>query len=114
MSNIPQWEYAAVIPAAGTTSAAVKLDVNSLVGVIIPSGFEGSSISVQGATKAAPETFLPLRDATGQTITLTGFSAGDWVVIPAGAVSGVDSVRFVAGTTQAAERTLTAILRPFQ
>ena len=97
------------IDSGSVTSSAVTLHGTMLVGMILPAGFQGSTVSMQGSIDAS--TYYNLYSAGGtQLQTSAGasryiyFAPTDWV--------GVPYVRAIAAATQTASRTVTMVSTP--
>ncbi len=106
-----KWEYDAAIAASGTESTSINLNSAALVGLYIPAGWDAADITFKMSHDGS--TWYPGRDAAGTLLTLTGFSAGDYIALPAGAFHGIENIRFVSTATQTDAVVLKAVLRPF-
>lgn len=101
------------IPAGQTESTTLDLESYTLAAVYMPAVFSGTSLSI----KAAPTpdgTFLPLHtDATGGAAVSIVVAANRCVGIDssAGALAALRYIRFVSSASEAADRTLTLLLK---
>lgn len=112
-----KWEYAATVAASQSVSTPVHLNNAALVGLYVPLGWTAADITFQVSRDGT--NWSNVRDAEGTEVSLAGFSAGDYVALPAGAFHGVEYMRLRSGTSgspvaQSGEGTLYAVIRPFQ
>ena len=105
-----RWQYAAAIAAAGTTSGAVGLKNSALVGVLAPAAWTAASVALQ--VRLDGVNWFPAYDAAGTPLVLA-LVAGGYTAIPAGALHGLEEIRFVSSVAQVSAVSLTAVLRPF-
>lgn len=118
MSDIGRkWEHPATILDGQSLSDAVHLNNATLVGLYVPASWDAADITFQVSRNGS--TWSNVRDAEGNEVTLTGFSAGDYIALPAGAFHGIEYLRFRSGTaaspvTQGGDAALIAVIRPFQ
>lgn len=94
--------YNPVIANGGTQSDGMRLSGDNLVGITFPA-MTSTAMTVE--TSMDGVTWIPL---AGLSLTVT---ASESYNIDLGTVQGWPFIRFVAGTAEAAERTLTAIFR---
>lgn len=102
-------DLTAVIPASGTTSAAVDTHGTSIVGYILPATFTGTAITFEVSNDNS--SFYSLYNTDGTEIshtvaqnTAVGISPLDF--------AGWRFIKFVSGSTEAAERTIAIQTRP--
>lgn len=97
------------IPISTTTSAVIPLNGFSLVGILLPAAFTGTAltftVSVDGTN------FFPLKSTTsGSTLTYT-VGQGNYYAIDPVAFYGVEFLKIVSGSSEAAARILTLALK---
>lgn len=100
--------FPAVIPAAGSLSAAVQLRGWEVVAVIMPAAWTAAGITFQVSNDGV--VFHEARASTGAETTLT-VAVDQRVSVPAAALTGAREIRVRSGTAavpvvQAAERTV--------
>src|SRR4051794_21459285 len=102
----PQVNYdlTATITVGGTTSGEVDLHGTMLVGVFLPSTFDGTTLKLSAAT-ASGGTFVTVETGAGTPadVTLTASAASKYVPLAAGdrdIVRGLRFIKLVAGSTQ--------------
>jgi hypothetical protein len=84
----------------GTTSTAADLNGLDVVGIIFPTGTEGTSctfeMAMAGARQTDPVTadWFPVKSTAGSAFTVT-YAAGDWIVVDPDALSGCRYLRLV-------------------
>lgn len=110
-SDIRIWLREVTIAAAETQSGGAHIDGATLVGVLIPGDWTAADLAVQVSFDG--DTWYPTRDAAGTALELTGLVAGSYVVLPAGALNGIEHVRLVSSVAQVSPAVLTIALRPF-
>jgi len=99
----------ATIPNAGTTSPAVSLNGATLVGIITPAALTGTALTFQ-ASPTLTGTYSPVY-ATGGTQVSYTVGTSRYIVIPAQDMAGVQFVKVVSGSTEAAARDITLVVR---
>lgn len=102
----PQTNYdlTATITVGGTTSGEVDLGGTMLVGVFLPSTFDGTTLKISAAT-ASGGTFVTVETGAGTPadVTITGSAASKFVPLAAAdrdIVRGLRFIKLVAGSTQ--------------
>lgn len=100
------------VSSGGTTSGEVDLRGCQLVGIHVPSTFDGTTITFTAAS-ASGGTFLTVQDGYGSTFTLNT-TASRYVPIPSLAVTaGIEFIKLVCGTAQSTTDTVfTLAVRP--
>ncbi len=93
--SYPQFHW----PAAGTTSAAQRVNGATIAAVRTPAGFAGTSVTFQAADETG--SFSAVKNADGTALTLTVSGQGHSVVLP-GTLASVDLVRIVSNASEAA------------
>jgi len=106
----------ATISASGTISPAVDIENTCLVGIIMPAAWTAAPITFQASTDGVA--FANAYDNNGMEITVQA-AASRYIVVPPLTLVGVVSLYVRSGpnatpVTQAAQATLTLVLRPFQ
>lgn len=108
------YDLTATIASGGTTSGAVDLSGCTLVGLFIPSTFDGTTITITASTTLGG-TYVTVQDGDGSssafTITTTAsrYVPLDNLAIPAGLVF----IKLVAGSSQTTTDTvITLAVRP--
>lgn len=112
-----KWEYDAVIPNGAAASSSIQLNGATLVGVFVPATWTTANLGVEVSRDGS--TWAPAYDAAGELITFVVAAGGTYIALPAGAFNGIEYVRFTshnAGTpvNQGGNRTIVAVLRPFE
>lgn len=101
----PDYEKTAVIASSGTTSAAIDLGDDTLVGIIFPAAFTGTAVSLQ-MSDAIGGTYVTVQDGDGADLSLVA-TASKYVPINNLALTkGLRFIKIVSNDTEAAERTL--------
>ena len=110
----PSYTTATIVIATSTTlSPEVDLGNNDLVGIITPSNFDGTTMTITAAT-ASGGTFFPVAASnaasTAYTITTT---ASIFTPIPNTITAGLRFIKILCGSAQTTTDTvLTLVLRP--
>lgn len=97
------------IASSGTVSSALDLKENTLVGLLMPSAFTGTTLTFQAATSAGG-TYREVVGTDGNAISFT-VAAAKYVVIQPAVLAGVRFLKIVSGSAEGAARTVTAIWR---
>lgn len=106
------WKYASTIAAGGTTSSVVTLNDAALVGLFIPDGWTAANLTMQVAGVDG-SSWYDVVDAEGTPLTLVAVE-NQYIALPAGALHGIETMRFVSSETQVSDVSLVAAIRPFQ
>jgi len=102
-------DLTATIAASGTTSGEVDLRGGTLCGIHMPAAFTGTSLSFTVAT-ASGGTFKTLqRNGADYSVPVT---QGKYVSLDPSVFAGVRVLKFVSGSAEGADRTLTLATRP--
>jgi hypothetical protein len=103
-----RYDIDAVIPISSTTSAAVDTQGGSLVGLVMPAAFTGSSVTFQ----VSPDnvTFSDYYDTDGNAVTVQ-VGASRYIGIVRDDFANARYIKIVSGSTEAAERTITLSVR---
>lgn len=96
--------FAAVIAAAGTTSAAILLYGLRAVGIFIPSAFTGTTITFTVSSDGV--TYVPLYDSAGTQVSIT-VSTSRYIYFDPVIFAGIAYLKVVSGSTEGTARTLT-------
>jgi hypothetical protein len=110
-----------------TVSAAVDCrDDYNVVGIVIPTGFTGGTITFQGATDSGNSqfisddqldisklTFNPVVDTTGAAISFTVTTKPSHITISPLTLAGVRWIKIVSGSAEAAARQLVVVMEQF-
>lgn len=99
----------AVIAAAGTTSAAVNLGGMTLVGLLMPSTFVGTTVKFQAA-EALAGTYRLVTDGAGSDYSLT-VAVNKFVPVDPTKMAGVRYLKLVSGSTETGGATVVLALR---
>lgn len=95
-----------------TTSSAVATQGCALVGIQLPAAFTGTTITFQVATSLAG-TYQTLKSTTsGSSLSYT-VAQGTYVAIDPKDFQGVQFIKVVSGSSEAAARSLTLMLKGF-
>ncbi len=102
----------ATVASSGTTSEAIDLAGTDLVGIFVPSTFDGTTITLQAST-AIDGTFVEVQDGEGSALTITT-AASKFAPIPnLATIAGIRYLKLVTGTSQSTTSTVfTLALRP--
>ena len=93
------YDISATIADAQTKSAVIDLGGLELVGIFVPSGFDGSTLSLE-ASATSGGTYVPVQNGVGQTYSLTA-AANVYVPFPNLAIiAGLRYIKLVSGTAQ--------------
>lgn len=99
----PVYYYSPVIAASGVNSDAIALRGASVIGIAFPASMTGTSMTVQFSMDGG----TTWKDIAGLTLSI---DAGDgYNITPA--IEGWPMIRFVSNSSEAAERTLTVIVK---
>ncbi len=112
-----RFTQAVTIASGASLSSAASLNNATLVGVLAPAAWTAAGLSFEVALEPGG-TFYPVRDAAGDVVECVGFSAGDYILLPAGAFHGIAEIKVRSATSgspvnQGAARTLTLVFRAF-
>lgn len=108
MSNIQQVQ--AVIAASGTTSAAVAVpDKCELVGIFAPV-CTGTALTLT-ASPTAGGTYVAVKTAADAAVSITISGTAHYIALDPALYGGLQNIKLVSGSSQAAERTFTLVFR---
>lgn len=108
-TDYPSLLFTATIADGQTTSGTINLGDHTLVGVFIPTGFEGTTLTFE-ASPDGGVTFLTILNEDGTTFTLT-CTASRYVMVDPSRLCGAGVLRLVA-SVQTGPVTLTLATRP--
>lgn len=94
----------AVIPISTATSGAINLGGMSLVGLILPATFTGTTITFTVCDTLAG-TYTPLYDASNAAVSMTVAQGRAYAVDPKN-FQGIMFMKIVSGSTEGAARTI--------
>lgn len=100
------------IASSGTESTAADLANKTLVGFFLPSALTGTTMTFK-AFNAPDATYYTMADGAGADISKT-VAASKYIPLNPQDYIGVSSLKFVSGSSEAAERTITYAYRSFQ
>lgn len=104
-------ETPALIASGGTTSNAVDMGSSCPIGLIIPTGFEGTKITFTASTALAGTYYAVHQpDATGGVVEIT-VAAETYVPIIFDELAGMQFFKIVSNTSVSADRTITVLSR---
>ena len=103
--------YVATIPTSTTTSTLITLGGFTPVGIYFPAVMTGSTVSFT-ASPTAGGTFVPVKDATG-TLTMVATGSLTYVALDPKTFEGINFLKIVSASTEAAARTLILSLKGF-
>ena len=92
-----------------TQSDSIDLDGLCLVGVFVPSGFDGTTLTFQ--TSLDDSTYVDVQDGAGNAYSVT-VAASKYVPVDPTKMVGVRYLKITSGTTQSPAATLTLSARP--
>lgn len=102
----------ATIADGGTTSEEIDLGGTQLVGIFVPSGFDGTTITLTAApTKGGTHVAVQDGDGSSSSFTITTAASRYVPIAKLSIVAGLRYVKFVAGT-QTGAAVLTLVTRP--
>ena len=102
-------EVEVTIASSGTVSTAANLLGMRLVGIVTPAALTGTALTFQGSADGS--TYTALYDTAGDAVGAT-VAADRWVVLDPADFAGIPYIKAVSGSAEAAERTITLIVRP--
>lgn len=105
------FDKAITILNTATASSAIDCAGLTLCGVKFPAVFTGTTITFQMCDTIGG-TYVPVHNAAGTAITYT-IAASRYAAIDPKDFHGINFLKIVAGTAQAADRTLTVSLKGF-
>lgn len=105
------FDKTASIASGQTTSGEIDLGGCALVGVFMPAAFTGTTLKIQTAP-ASGGTFVTLQDGAGSDYSLTVAASKYVPVSNLAIVAGMRFIKFVSGSSEAADRTITLATRP--
>lgn len=100
----------ATIPISSTTSNAVDLTSDGLVGFLMPSAFTGTTVTFLGSPDDV--SYGALFNSNAQQFSITVAADRYFMLFPADFL-GCRYVKFVSGSTEAAERVIKVMTRSF-
>lgn len=92
-----------------TDSSEVDLRGMTLCGIHLPAAFTGTALTFKAAT-ASGGTFQSVVDGAGAAVSKT-VAQGQYVKLDPADFAGIQFIKIVSGSSEAAERTLTLALR---
>ena len=99
----------ATIAISTTTSAAIQMQGLSLVGIQLPAAFTGTALTFQVSVDGV--TYQPLYTSTSGTALSYTVAAGHYVAINPQDFYGANYIKIISGSSEAAARTLSVILK---
>lgn len=105
------YDLTVTIASGQTTSGEVDLTGCDLCGIFMPAAFTGTTLKIQAAS-APGGTFVTVQDGAGNDYTLTVAASKYIPISNLAIVSGLRFIKFVSGSSEAADRALTLAARP--
>jgi len=106
------YDITATVASSGTTSGAVDLAGTDLVGIFIPSTFDGTTITFTVST-AIDGTYVAVEDGLGSAYTITTTASRYVPISNVASLVGARYLKIVTGSTQTSTSTVfTLALRP--
>jgi hypothetical protein len=105
----PIYTLESIVPNAGTESSMTQLSGHVLIGVAVPAAITSTTAELQTSADAGA-TWLPIYDREGNKYTLA-LGASRYIALPPGDIAGLHNVRLKVGSSEAAARTFTLLLR---
>jgi len=99
------------IPNGQTVSNAIDLGEQVIVGIQMPSGFTGTSLTFQASADAI--TYVAVTDKAAAAYTVT-VSASKYIVISPYDLAGVRFVKFVSQAAEGADRIIQVVTRSIE
>lgn len=99
------FDLTATIPVDTSTSEAIDLAGTCLVGVILPSTFDGTAFTLTGSDSSAG-TYVAIIDKAGNAVGGTSVAASKYVLLDPKDVVGFRFVKIVSTTTQTTTSTV--------
>lgn len=97
------------ISANGTVSSAIDLQQTSLVGIHVPTNFNGNTLTIQ--TSLDGNTYYNVETGAGAVLTLTVNTAPCYLVVDPMDLVGVRLMKLTAGSAQTADMDLVLAAR---
>jgi len=94
---------------SGTVSTAAQLFGMRLVGIVTPSALTGTAMTFQASADGS--TYTAMYDTDGNAISYT-VAASRWIPVTADVFGGVPYIKVVSGSSEAAARTITLVVKP--
>lgn len=111
LNGLPPHAITATIAASGDTSGAVQIRGLHLCGIQMPAAFTGTGVSFLASADGV--TYQPAYDSGGTLISAT-VAASRYIALNPAALAGIEYLKVKSNGTEAAERALVLMLRPFQ
>jgi hypothetical protein len=92
-----------------TTSGALDLADNTLLGIMMPAAFTGTTLTFTASADGV--TYAALYDSTGAAVSVT-VSTSRYIYIDPVIFAGVRYVKIVSGSAESGARTLALVVRP--
>lgn len=106
------YNLTATVAVSGTTSGAVDLSGTDIVGIFVPSTFDGTSITFTAST-TIDGTYVAVQDGDGSTFSLTTTASRYVPVKNLALISGLRYIKIVTGSSQTSTDTVfTLATRP--
>ena len=96
----------------GTESDGEDISGLTVVGVLINTALTGATVALQANTTNTPATYRAVKDRAGAAVTVTG-AVGAYY-LPREATDAWTWVRLVSAGAEAAERTITLLVKPLE
>lgn len=107
--SVVSFDKSALISNGQQVSQAIDMAGNTLTGLIMPSSFTGTSITFQSSVDNT--TFIDMYDTAGNALSVT-VAANRWVAFAPQDFAGVRYLKLKSGSAEAADRSITLVLRP--
>lgn len=117
MTTPASYEIPETIAAGASVSGDIAVGGKTIVGIYTPAVWTAADLTFQVSRDGT--NWSSVRDAEGTELTLTGWTAGDYILIPPGVFNGVDHIRLRSGTSgtpvnQGADRAFYIVTRAFE
>ena len=93
-----------------TQTSAISVGGGVVVGIDMPAAFTGTTLTAEHSLDGGV-TWRQLYTPAGAAYSIT-VVAGKYIQVPASDLAGVDTIRFISGSTETPARTLTVVTRP--
>lgn len=116
-TNPDSYEITETIPSGASITGDFAIGGKTPVGIYTPAAWTAADMAFEVSRNGSD--WSPVRDADGNKVLVTGFTAGDYIALPPGAFNGINHLRIRSETdgtpvNQAADRSVVLVTRAFE
>lgn len=110
LKNLPDANVSVTISSGGSTSNEATLQGKRIAAIIMPAAFTGANLTFQASIDGS--TWYDIYNSSGSQVTCT-VGTDQWIAISPQDFAGVSRLKVVSDDTEAAERTITLVVREY-